>query len=939
MKRLSNQVRKFFDIRKDELSISLWMQFYLFLIICALLIVKPTVNALFLSEMGADALATAFVITAVVAVINSYIYNKSLERFPLRYVIRATLLLFSFCFVGMGILVSLGVTTVFLSFFFYILVGMFALVATSQFWVMANVVFNVREAKRLFGFIGAGGIVGGIVGGYTTSLLANQLGNGVLMIIAGFLITLCAFVFNTIWKNRVQKLKNKKRRERSDVSGESSIKLILKSKHLTYLASVIGLGVLVAKLVDYQFSYIASEQIEDPQELASFFGFWFSTFNIVSLLVQLFLTRKILQRADIGVGLVALPAGIIICCALLIFFPELWLVVILKGLDGSLKQSLHKSSVELLALPIPSDVKNKTKTFIDVVVDSLATGAAGLFLIFIIKGLKLPTVYITALTGLLVMYWILIVFKVRASYFGTFKESIINLESLKNNRKSSRQIRKNMKLIFETGSDRDILASLKRVKEVAHPSLIKPVKNLLAHPNNEVKAAAVRVLLILSKDPVPEVQDLIYIKDDQLIVETMEYLLKQDQVSYQFFEQYLDDEDEYIATAALLALAHEAQDHSLVAEQYNLALRVRLFIDEMQSDESHLRIPEMARLIEVLGYTRNNKYHDLIDEFLQHHNPILKNAAIRAAGSTGEERFIPVLIEELEDVRFRESVTTAITSYGDEIIPELEQVLVTGAFSHEAKATVPEIIADLQTKDAFNSLLRMASKGSFTERSVTTKNLYEWRRKGCPYKIKTKTLKNILTKETDIHKLLLDNYYSLKIIERSKLNPNKVISLPEKTSSSQLIRQVKIAMDAGLERIFHLLCLYYDPGDVFVAYRGLISDLKESKLNALEYLDGLLANDLKTLLLPLIKNGTINTELETEDYQSSVNLMDKKDCLKSLSKMNDREIKIKVIDFLRFIPQPYSFKILEEMAQSKSEKIKDLAVTAIDFKNQRSQTA
>nr|WP_262496369.1 hypothetical protein [Nonlabens ulvanivorans] len=42
---------------------------------------------------------------------------------------------------------------------------------------MANVIFNIREAKRLFGFIGAGGIAGGIAGGYVTSILVPFTGN------------------------------------------------------------------------------------------------------------------------------------------------------------------------------------------------------------------------------------------------------------------------------------------------------------------------------------------------------------------------------------------------------------------------------------------------------------------------------------------------------------------------------------------------------------------------------------------------------------------------------------------------------------------------------------------------------------------------------------------------------------------------------------------
>ena len=60
------------------------------------------------------------------------------------------------------------------------------------------------------------------------------------------------------------------------------------------------------------------------------------------------------------------------------------MVILLKVVDGSLKQSLNKASFELLSLPIPIEIKRNTKVFIDVVIDSIATGLAGLMLYFII---------------------------------------------------------------------------------------------------------------------------------------------------------------------------------------------------------------------------------------------------------------------------------------------------------------------------------------------------------------------------------------------------------------------------------------------------------------------------------------------------------------------------------------------------------------------------
>lgn len=939
MKSLLQQVHKFFDIRDGEESISLMMQLYIFLIICALLIVKPTVSALFLSQLGAENLSVAFIIIAITAVVVSFIYNKSLEKFALRYIIRTTLILFSVGFIAMGCIVALGWVTPFFSYLFYTMVGMFALLATSQFWVLANVVFNVREAKRLFGFIGAGGIAGGIIGGYLTSILAGYLGNGVLMILSGVLIAACKIVFNRIWKTRVQTLSKFKRKERATVSTESSIKLIYKSKHLTYLAAVIGLGVLVAKLVDYQFSYIAATKIPDPQELASFFGFWFSTFNIVSLLIQLFVTNKILENTDISVSLIALPIGIVLLCLALLVFPELWIVIIIKGLDGSLKQSLHKSAVELLALPIPSSIKNKTKTFIDVVVDSLATGIAGFLLIFVIKGLELSATYITLITILIVLVWIIVVFKVRDAYLGTFKESIMMRENMGSTKKSIGRIRQNMRVIFESGSEKDILEIIKRLPEITHPSLKNDVLKLLNHESHKVKAAVVDSLRYITKEPQTKVQDFIYIEDDTLIMATMGYLMSQDKISYQFFEQYLDYENEFIATAALLALARESEDNPTLAAKYNLHLRIKMFIDELESEDSDLKISEIARLIETLGYVKRTKYHDIIETYLKHPNPILKNAAILAAGETAREKFLPVLYSELENIAYRESSIKAISSFGNAIIPTLYKKYLNANLNSQQKSQIPTIISNIHTEKAYRALFKMSQRGDFKLRTKVANLLYTWRKEGIDYSINQRTLRLIIANESKLYRQLLGCYFSIRIIERSKLQPLKVISLPEKTERSHLIQQLKTSLELNLKRVFNLLALYYNPEDVFVAYRGLKSETKESQIHAMEYLDGLLSRNLKTLLLPILESGMSSPNQEMSDYHKHVSLLNQEDCLKTIMYLEDESLQIKAIALLKIIEDDYSYKLLIDASDLPSNKITEAALEALKFKNGKQRSA
>ncbi|MCK5738084.1 hypothetical protein KAH55_02840 [bacterium] len=59
---------------------------------------------------------------------------------------------------------------------------------------------------------------------------------------------------------------------------------------------------------------------------------------------------------------------------ILLIQPVPWAAVFSKICDGSFKQSIHKSGLELLYISIPFHLKIQAKTFIDVFIDSFTTG-------------------------------------------------------------------------------------------------------------------------------------------------------------------------------------------------------------------------------------------------------------------------------------------------------------------------------------------------------------------------------------------------------------------------------------------------------------------------------------------------------------------------------------------------------------------------------------
>src|SRR5262249_9688427 len=125
----------------------------------------------------------------------------------------------------------------------YVWVGIFGVLAISQVWTLANCVLTNREAKRLFGFIGSGGVIGGTVGGFFFHIIAPWLGaESLLLSMAVFIGISIALVFLIAAENRtmLQSLASSGGAgspQRATLS--ESFRIVWSSSHLLTIAALI----------------------------------------------------------------------------------------------------------------------------------------------------------------------------------------------------------------------------------------------------------------------------------------------------------------------------------------------------------------------------------------------------------------------------------------------------------------------------------------------------------------------------------------------------------------------------------------------------------------------------------------------------------------------------------------------------------------------------
>ncbi len=73
---------------------------------------------------------------------------------------------------------------------FNIWVSLFSVILVSQGWLVAANVFTTREAKRLYGILGVGSVIGAAFGGQFTAIMVYYVGNTNLVLASAGMVVL-----------------------------------------------------------------------------------------------------------------------------------------------------------------------------------------------------------------------------------------------------------------------------------------------------------------------------------------------------------------------------------------------------------------------------------------------------------------------------------------------------------------------------------------------------------------------------------------------------------------------------------------------------------------------------------------------------------------------------------------------------------------------------
>ncbi|MGB6334296.1 MAG: Npt1/Npt2 family nucleotide transporter [Thermoanaerobaculia bacterium] len=404
------------DIRPRELKPLLLCFGGAFFLIAAFVLSRSLREAFYLATFDVRTLPYITVGTTVLGLPTVALFAWALTRFNARKVVRVCLVVFG---LGLAVLMPLIAEVEAAVVAFYLWTALGTMVIASGFWIVASEHFALREAKRLFGLISAGGTAGAMVMGNSLRYLTRQFD---LVWLVPLLVALVGLLFVTQFllpSGMESKTEKKTRKDDKVSSAREGLKLVWGTPHLAMIATIVMLATMSSTLVDYQFKEAVRATLTTKQELASFFGSFYGWTGAASLLIQLFLTSRLMAARGVAISLSLLPVALMMGSVGVLLFPALLTATLLRGADNSLRKSLHRSVLEVCYVPLPSLLRRKTKTFIDTVLDSLAEGlGAGVVFIWVTWG-NMPSRYLSVVVMALCSAFLYVNRRMGRVYFET----------------------------------------------------------------------------------------------------------------------------------------------------------------------------------------------------------------------------------------------------------------------------------------------------------------------------------------------------------------------------------------------------------------------------------------------------------------------------------------------------------------------------------------
>jgi AAA family ATP:ADP antiporter len=368
------QLRALFEIDRRERVALLLAFVYFFGLLTSYYMLRSVREAMGV-RFGPEHYNWLYTGTFVCMLLAQPVYGALVSRFPRRIFVPVVYAFFLLCIVGF-----LGVWQVpewrdGMALVFYIWLSVANLFTVSVFWSYMTDVFDEHQAKRMFGFIAAGGSAGGLTGAALTMLLAGHIDiDGVLL--ASFAFLALSFACTILLGRYARQASDRVDADSMDalIGGTSwaAFRLIVEQIPLRWLSLLMVLSGIGGGILYQQQGFMVRELFSDDGLRAAYFARIDLLTNLLALLLEVFLARWMFLRFGTARLMTLMPLLLMAGLGALVVIPTAFMIGLFQVLSRGVRFAFGEPAIASCYTTLDREIRYKGKGFIDTVVYRLS---------------------------------------------------------------------------------------------------------------------------------------------------------------------------------------------------------------------------------------------------------------------------------------------------------------------------------------------------------------------------------------------------------------------------------------------------------------------------------------------------------------------------------------------------------------------------------------
>jgi hypothetical protein len=609
--------------------------------------------------------------------------------------------------------------------------------------------------------------------------------------------------------------------------------LIERQPYVMRLAGLVLVSTVALTLGDFVFKSSVARHVP-AQDLGEFFATLYMALNLLALLAQLLMMGWLLRTVGVHRALWTLPILLALGALGSALGGGLAAALLLKGADGALRHSVHRTGTELLFLPIPDALRARVKPVIDVFGQRGGQAVASLFILAQLQLGRGDGAIATA-TALLCVVWVGAAAELIPHYVQMFRQAL-RQGMLKEAGGLPALDLNSLEALFaglNSADDAEVIASLDLLVAEGRAGLIPAL--ILYHPSRSVVLRALEIFEGSGRSDYVALADRLLRHEDAEIRAGALRARTAARAEEQVLRGAMEDESPLVrATAAV----------NLVAAGWASEGAQSLLAPLLASGLPMWR-RAVARAIErrpVAAFEKTLQHLALSPE------TDVQVSVANAMGALGGERFLPTLLAMLQRHEVRAAAGSAIVRHGDAGLRFLDEALQDPSYPQELRRQIPRTIQRFPAEDAARVLqgrLLGEQDGMVRFKILRALNRLSADNPGLPLE---RPLLDEAVRRTLAVVFSLTHWRHVLSggTEQARAAPGHEL----------LVTLVRDKQRHAVERLFRMLGLIYRGENFQSIHRGVLSPEPRLRASSRELLEAVLRPPLRAALLAVVDGSS-----------------------------------------------------------------------------------